>query len=499
MIHEEEYERDGRKFNRKMTISEWIYSAAALGIIRFLEYSDKANNYYVDKMDLFYNIEDLMPNKNIDDEYLADQDYLKFAEHRFAESMHHQKVLKMLDQDNWSPEEIQKINYKLKDNTVMKEVFKGISFDGTNKEQIIKLINKEQLNLVRRIFISSNSGYKKFLNQPSIRDLRKATSWKAQRKKPGKVNRILGFYVDKGKKARAVGYFMNNGTRTREDAIEFDYIPFAFSKGRESIFINNNYAIDYLVKNNNDFDNFLREKTEAGNEWYKLFYNYTEGSDFLKHDVEIIKIRQETEFYETLMLHISAIEVFRAVIDKLGSNQLDSILKRKIKVNDNYYISISEELTKRIINGLLLDDLIEQVLKVEYNSQQGVNHEFLIKQLIKINDIIYKKRRAAEKMEKKIDLKASRAAAKEVVGYFVRQNQQNKIKTYRQKLASTLVAKDYNRFIEIMLQLSSYTEIAFPFMHGLIEDFEYGKNMAYDFVNELVEYKPRNNDNGGNE
>ena len=65
-------------------------------------------------------------------------------------------------------------------------------------------------------------------------------------------------------------------------------------------------------------------------------------------------------------------------------------------------------------------------------------------------------------------------------------NQTNKIRAYRQKLASTLVANDQSRFLDVMLQLSSYTEIAFPFMHEVIADFDGNRNLAYDFVNELM-------------
>lgn len=76
-------------------------------------------------------------------------------------------------------------------------------------------------------------------------------------------------------------------------------------------------------------------------------------------------------------------------------------------------------------------------------------------------------------------------AAQEVKEYFLGNKLENKMRGYRQKLTSSIVAKDYDRFIEIMLQLSSYTEIAFPFLHELIKDFEGNKNLAYEFINNL--------------
>ena len=85
-------------------------------------------------------------------------------------------------------------------------------------------------------------------------------------------------------------------------------------------------------------------------------------------------------------------------------------------------------------------------------------------------------------MEKSAELIGSSISAAEVTRYFIANGQENKIKGYQQRLANTLISKDYNRFIEIMLQLSSYTQV--PFI--LIEDFESNKNLAYNFINSLI-------------
>ena len=100
-------------------------------------------------------------------------------------------------------------------------------------------------------------------------------------------------------------------------------------------------------------------------------------------------------------------------------------------------------------------------------------------------------------MEEKVSLSGTFAAANAVVKYFESAGNKNKIKNYRQKLSSVLVAKDYDRFIEIMLQLSSYTDISFLFLHYLIQDFESNKNLAYNFVNQLVVSKDENKEEGG--
>lgn len=68
---------------------------------------------------------------------------------------------------------------------------------------------------------------------------------------------------------------------------------------------------------------------------------------------------------------------------------------------------------------------------------------------------------------------------------------ENKVDSYKQKLISAITFKDYERFCEILLQLSSYSGVVFDFAYDLFENFEGNKNIAYTFINAL------NKDNGG--
>ena len=61
----------------------------------------------------------------------------------------------------------------------------------------------------------------------------------------------------------------------------------------------------------------------------------------------------------------------------------------------------------------------------------------------------------------------------------------NKINSYKQKLISSITFKNYDRFCEILLQLSSYSGIVFNFSYDLFDDFEENKNLAYTFINAL--------------
>lgn len=68
----------------------------------------------------------------------------------------------------------------------------------------------------------------------------------------------------------------------------------------------------------------------------------------------------------------------------------------------------------------------------------------------------------------------------------------NKLDSYRNKLTSSIIFKDYDRFCEILLQLSNYAGIYFSFAERLFVNFEDNKDIAYTFVNSLS--KNRDND-----
>lgn len=83
-------------------------------------------------------------------------------------------------------------------------------------------------------------------------------------------------------------------------------------------------------------------------------------------------------------------------------------------------------------------------------------------------------------------MRGAYACAKEVVKVFEARRAENKIDSYRTKLISAIVAKDYNRFCQILLQLSNYSNVNFGFAYNLFEDFEANKDVAYTFVNALA-------------
>lgn len=86
------------------------------------------------------------------------------------------------------------------------------------------------------------------------------------------------------------------------------------------------------------------------------------------------------------------------------------------------------------------------------------------------------------------NMRSAYACAEKATAELRRRNQKNKINSYQTKLLSALIFHDYNRFSEILLSLSNYTDVYFPFAYDLFEDFEANKEAAYTFVNNFNEY-----------
>ena len=482
MISRGEFEENSISYNSRIEPSDWRYSAAIVGMIRFFD--DREIAYSFKGRYLYYNFEDIHNESN---DLEGDKNYLLFAEKWFSDKMHHKELDIRLEQSEFTEEQISEINKILSVNiVVMKEVFKGVKFDGTNKKQIEQLIEDNRLKLIKGIFSNANSGYKKFINNSKYRS------------ESGEVCRLLGFCVDTGRKTKSIGFCFDKESRTFNDEVEFDFIPFAFSQSGSSIFINNNTSIKYLLQSNGEMNYFLKQQFENQKTWNSVFYSYSEGAGFIDYDVEVIIKNTETDYYESMFVRQNAIEIFKKISDNSEfSDSLKNVFKRHVKVNENYYINVMQEVTDSILNELSLDDLIERLMKVEYGTDSTTPETYCLSRLIYINKIIYEKREG--NMEKTPEFKGSSAAASQVVQYFISNRQENKIKGYQQRLANTLISKDYDRFVEIMLQLSSYTEVPFVFMHKLIQDFEANKNLAYNFINSLIISSKRKDEKGNQE
>ncbi len=436
--------------NIRLYASDWRWSAAIVGISKYL-------NYYEQEYEVTDDYIEFDANQFDEDKYLY------FAEDFFKEFMHHKEVEDFLSNEKFTDEVITKVNEKLKSNTIMKKSFKSIQFDGKNKDEILSIIEENRVQLIKKTYMSGRSLYYNYCNENCIFKTKQSSC------------RIRGYYVDMGKKGKSVSYMNQKKSFAYNDTNFFDFIPFAFTKTRESFFINNNFTIKQLIHTNKN-NLFDTEKTGRN----QLFFNIDKSSNYIDYEVEVIKKERENEYFETIFIRKEAIEIFK----KLNEKSIE-ILERPCNIkrsNDSTdrWLNIEKEVTNRILNLLKLDDIIEKLFK-SYN-----NHRYLIYHLIKINNLIYKKGEEMNAKQKRVY-----AAAKQVQE--VLRGKENKIRAYEQRLIGAISLKDYDKVQEILLHLSAFTQVKMDFLIDVFEDFESNKNLIYTFINELGEKKKYNN------
>lgn len=443
---------ENQKFDTCLETSDWRSAAAINGLLRYLEYYEKDNIECEVKNDcLFYNEEDI-----------TEERYLEFAEYFYRDDMHHKIIESMLQKEEFSDADIKDINDKLKANTILKKVFGKVKFDGKNSDEIIDIIHKNKGVLIKETFKNKNNLYANYCNTNSLLSNK------------GQCCRLLGYYIDTGKKGKSISYNFNKNNYVYEDDIVFDFVPFAFNGKREKIFINDNITINNLRETNNTYKSLVETldcKDGTLDSKKILFNNIIELNDFINSDIEVILKKQENDFFETLYIREEAIECLKKI------KSFYKVFNISRKITDDYWINVYDEVIDCILNGIRVDKLIEMFLKENEKS-------YVVSRLIDVNIII---ENGGEVMEKRT--KAAYASAKAVVENIP----ENKLTSYRQKLTSAIVFRDYDRFCDILLQLSNYADVSFDFAYDLFEDFESNKDVAYSFVNSLIKKK----NNGG--
>ena len=444
-------------FNVKLEPSDWRFSAAIVGLLEYFEYIDTLETYYkVEDEYILYN-----------SELITKENYLKFVEKKYGENLHHKYVelnLEHYNQDNNENDNtyiIKSINEKLSGNTIMKKIFKKIKFDGTNRDEILSLVNKHREELILETFRNKSDMYKNYCNTNQLFNENQ------------KYCRLVGYYIDAPKKGKSTGFGFNMSSFVGQDIQEFDFIPFAFINDRESLFINDNYEINRLTSAKQVFQEKIKadiENLELENKYrgikYSLFKGIIESSDFIEYDVEVIVKDRDKDYFETLYIRKQSIDILK----KINERKIDyNSLCFSYKINDNYYIDIYKKVMECILNNTLLDDVIDLLLKEKKNY-------YTVYQLININDLI----RGEKIMDDKIR-KIIHACANEVRNKIP----ENKLESYRQKLTSSIIFKDYDRVCQILLQLSGYSDVYFSFADELFMDFEKNKDIAYTFINAL--------------
>lgn len=452
---------------------DWRYSAAIVGLRKYLEWLgvDEEPNLIITEDTLEYN-----------KKYLDKEDFLKFAEYYFKDDMHHIEIENKLKEKNPTEDQINIVNEKMKANTILKNKFKEIKFDGHNQDEIQNIIDQNREEIICETFRNKNNLYKNYCNPNQLF------------KDKQECCRLNGYYIDMPKKGKSISYAFDKSNYVGNDIPEFDFIPFAFSGCREKFFINDNVDLNRLQKTNNQWTRTVKSQMEEAKQknervnTKRIFIDcLIEAKDFLQSDIEIIVKKPERAYFETLYLRKESLEILK---------NMKSYYKAfcfSIKISDDYWINILNEVFDAVVNFTLLDNLINKLLK---DSREEGN-SYVISKLLKVNVEIKK---GDEKM--KNTMKAAFACAKQIVdkkdGNKPRVSD-TKLKSYCTKLINAIILDDYDQFQKILINLSNYAEVPCGFAYDLFEDFEGNKEIAYTFVNSLNRYKNNNQEGKDNE
>ena len=451
---------------------DWRYSAAIVGLQKYLEWLG------TEEPELIITEDTLEYNKK----YLDKEDFLKFAEYYFKDDMHHIEIENKLKEKNPTEDQINIVNEKMKANTILKNKFKKIKFDGHNQDEIQNIIDQNREEIICETFRNKNNLYKNYCNPNQLF------------KDKQECCRLNGYYIDMPKKGKSISYAFDKSNYLGNDIPEFDFIPFAFSGCREKFFINDNVDLNRLQKTNNQWTRTVKSQMEEAKQknervnTKRIFIDcLIEAKDFLQSDIEIIVKKPERAYFETLYLRKESLEILK---------NMKSYYKAfcfSIKISDDYWINILNEVFDAVVNFTLLDNLINKLLK---DSREGGN-SYAISKLLKVNVEIKK---GDEKM--KNTMKAAFACAKQIVdkkdGNKPRVSD-TKLKSYCTKLINAIILDDYDQFQKILINLSNYAEVPCGFAYDLFEDFEGNKEIAYTFVNSLNRYKNNNQEGKDNE
>lgn len=456
------FEIDVEGFDTLLQITDWRDAAACFGLARFLKFHKLRFSYLYDVSEpapetvggfdgLLYNSADI-----------TEERFLLFAENFFEKDMTHIDIINGLADTEFDDAKIKEINELIKRKSVLQNVFKKTKFDGANKDFFIKAIEDNRLTIIREIFRNGKNLYSNFSNPNLLL-------------KPEQPHcRLSGYNVDEGRKTRFLGFCFSKDSFVGNDIPEYDFIPFAFSQPEmyETYFINNNYSMQALVETNEWLGKKLNDN-DSKDSRNKLLTVLKNAGNFIDYDVEIITKSRDDDFYKTLFLRSERL--------KLLQNLPDKALNFTYKFSDNYWLNLEREVYERCLNNVCLDDLILLMIKLYFDSDisSGLTQARAFT-LIDINQS-WKGNRIMN------DIESAKKMGFTVSQELIRQKKNNKINSYKQKLIGALTAHDYDRVKEVLLSISAYVGIEFPFFYTFLEDAEENKDIAMAFTSALID------------
>lgn len=187
-------------FDTAISASDWKYSAAITGLL-----------YYFKELEKKYEIKTLTIDEITDNfllynkEDITEESYLNFIEAFYPEdTLVHKKIETQLKYTKeFTPEIIKSIKENMSANTVSKKVFSKIKFDGTNKEEALKLLEENRHLIIKETFRNKKDLYDNYCQTSRLLE-----------KGDNNPCRLKGYYFDPNRKSKTTGY---NFTSTSVD------------------------------------------------------------------------------------------------------------------------------------------------------------------------------------------------------------------------------------------------------------------------------------------
>ena len=463
--------------------TEWRYSAAIVGLIRFFDFIEETegkklytytNNEDKDRYVVYSDIGGYIQGILYNSTDLTEERYLLFCENWYDREFQHRNVEALLTHiQKFSQDNINDINSYLNgtsSNTVMKKIFKGIKFDGTNTDTILNLIDEHRLEIIKETFRYKTTMYRNFANTNKLMS------------DTNPHCRLLSYDLDENRKSKAASYYFDTSTFIASDIYEFDFIPFAFTYTKIGFFVNSNTSIEALVKCNNQLkekmdveEQIINNRVIRDGDQTKLIKAMLHSDDFLNCDVEIICKDREQESFDTMLIRKQALQRLKKIYDNYN-------LRYVHKYNYNYWLNVEEELICCCLNYTYLDKLLEQLLLLSRMDTESRTIQ-IIQPLVQIN---MEWKGVNQTMQDTIE------RAKKV-GYYIgktikEKNGENKVKSYKNKLINATVSHDRERVLEIMLQLSGYTDGEISTIYDILDNPDNWSDIAISFTNAMIPY-----------
>ena len=452
-------------YNTLLLPTDWRFSAAIAGLCFYFDFQGNGcEKISYDKA--FWDEESGFTGIAYKQEDIQTERFLKFAERFLEKEFSHIKAERLMAREQeWNKEQLKEVNDALTANTILKKVIGKCHFDGTNRAEIQALVDDSRMDIIKETFRNKKNLYANYANTNLLFS--------------ENVNlhcRLKGFNVDINRKSKETTFQFDLKGLNAMDIPEYDFIPFAFTNSYDSFFINNNTSIEALMQTVKTMQEIMPAEYEKRPSDRVILMGYLQqAADFICFDVEVIVKNRAKDYYETMFIR-------RPVLRALADMGDVSALNFRYELGKDYWLNVQEEVYDRCLNQLYLDDLIELMLKLR-NSEDNSYISYVTEKLISLNIRWKENLMNKEELVEKIDL--ARKCGYMTAKSLAERGAENKIKGYRTKLTSALVFHDYDRVNEILLQLSTYSDISYPFAYTLFEDGEKHKDIAFAFVNAL--------------